>query len=76
MAKDNFFLITETARLLGTELCTDNSQYGGYITRLWNWMFWIDGLSRRFSVSSFCDFWKVTFCDFLAFFSFLEKSIF
>ena len=47
------------------ELGTDNSQYGGYISRLWNWMnsywmFWIDGLSRRFSASSFCDFWKVT----------------
>ena len=26
--------ITETARLPGTDLDTDNSQYGGYITRL------------------------------------------
>ena len=38
----------------------------GYITRHWNWMnsywmFWIGGLSWRFSVSSFCDFFKWPF---------------
>ena len=43
-------------------------QYGGYIIRLEiEWMFWIGGLSWRFSASSFCDFWKVTFSDFIAF---------
>ena len=45
------------------------AQYGGYITRHWNWMnsywiFWIGGFSWRFSVSSFCDFWKITFLQF------------
>ena len=49
------FQKSETARLPGTELSTDNSEYGGYITRLWNWMFWIDGLSWMFLASSFCD---------------------
>ena len=52
---------------------TDNRQYSGYITRLWNWMnsywmFWIDGLS--------CDFWRVTFCNFIAFFPFWQKQPF
>ena len=39
-------------------------------------MFWIDGLLRRFSASSFCDFWKVTFSNFITFFSFMAKEIF
>ena len=74
-----FQIITETARLLGTELGTDNSQCGGYKTRLWNWMnsywmFWIDCLSRWFSASSFCDFWKVTVCNFIAFSLLFGKS--
>ena len=63
------------------ELGTDNSQYGGYITRLWKcmnsyWMFWIHvgGLLWKFSVSSFCDFWKITFWDFTKCFSFLAKA--
>ena len=33
-------------------------------------------LSRRFSASSFCDFWKVTFSNFITFFSFTAKEIF
>ena len=58
---------------------TDKSQHGGYITHHWTWMnsywmFWIGGLSWRFSVSSFCEFWKITFCDFTPFFSFLTKA--
>ena len=81
IARGNFSKITETARLPGTELGTDNSQYGGYITRLWNWknsywMFWIGGLSWRFSASSFCDFWKVTFCDFISFSPYWQKESF
>ena len=60
------------------EARTDKSKYGGYITCHWNWMnsywmFWIGGLSWRFSASSFCDFWKLTFCDLIAFFSFFGK---
>ena len=67
------------SRLPATELGTDKSQYGGYITRHWNgmnshWMFWIGGLSWRFSVSSFCDIWKLTFCDFITFFLLFAKS--
>ena len=47
--------------------------------RHWNWMnsYWmirIGCLSWRFSVSSFCDFGKITFCSFIAFFSFLAKA--
>ena len=81
IARGNFSKITETARLPGTELGTDNSQYGGYITRLWNlinsyWMFSIGGLSWRFSGSHFSEHWKITFCDFIAFFSFLAKATF
>ena len=54
------------------------SQYGNYMTPhnsittelSWMkslWMFWIgcSCLSWRCSVSGFCDFWKMTFCDFL-----------
>ena len=72
-ARGHFSKITETAHLSGMELSTDNSQYGSYITRLWKWMnsywmFWIGGLSWRFSASSFCNFWKVTSCDFITFF--------
>ena len=79
IARGHFSKITDTARLPATELGTDKSQYGGYITRHWNWMnsywmFWIGGLSWRFSVSSFCDFWEMTICDFIAFFSFLAKA--
>ena len=81
-ARGHFSKITETAaRLSGTGLGTDNSQYGDYITRLWNCMnsscmFSIDSLSLRFSGSSFCDFWKVTFCDFSAFSSLCQNQPF
>ena len=70
MKSQDFSKITETARLPCTELGTDNSQYGGYSY----WMFWIGGLSWRFSASSFCDFWKMTFCNFTVFLSFLTKA--
>ena len=39
-------------------------------------MFWIGGLPWRFSASSFCDFWIITFYNFTAFFSFLTKHPF
>ena len=60
--RGHFSKITENC----SELGTDNSQYGGYIIRLWNWMnsywmLWTGGLSWRFSASSFCDFFKMTF---------------
>ena len=60
--------ITETARLSGWKFTTDKSRCSSYITRHWNWMhsywmFCIGGLSWRFSLSSFCEFWKITFCD-------------
>ena len=38
------------------------------------WMFWIGCLCGSRSVNSFCDFWKNTFCDFTAFFSFLTQA--
>ena len=47
---------------------------GGYITSLWNWMFWIDGLSWRFSASSFCDFEKSPFAISSHFSPFLLKQ--
>ena len=37
-------------------------------------MFWIGCLHRAHSVSSFCDFHKITFCDFTTFFSYLTLS--
>ena len=40
------------------------------------WMFWIGGLSWRFSVSSFCDFWKNFLLRFHRIFSFLAKATF
>ena len=36
-----------------------------------DWMFWISCIRGACSVSSFCDFQKITFCNFTAFFSFL-----
>ena len=55
----------------------DNSPYGVYVARHWNWMnsywmFWIGRLRGARSVSSFCDFRKMTFRDLTAFFSFFE----
>ena len=37
-------------------------------------MFWIGRLRGARSVSSFCDFRKMTFCDLTAFFSFLKRE--
>ena len=78
----HFWKITETARLLGWKFAAYiKSQYGGYITRPWNWMnsyliLWIGFPRGAHSVSSFCDFSKMTFCDFAAFFSFCHKQTF
>ena len=68
--KRSLFKIHRNCSSPATELGTHKSQCGGYITRHRNWMnsywmFWIGRLSWRFSVSSFCDFWKMTFCDFI-----------
>ena len=81
IARGHFSKITETACLPATELVMDKSQYGGYVTRHWNWMnsywiFWIDGLSWRFSVSSSCDFFKKTFAISLHFSPFWKKQPF
>ena len=72
--KRSFFKNTEIARLLGTELGTHNSQYGGYMSRLWNLMFWIGGISQRFSASSFCDFQKNYLLRFHRIFFLFDKS--
>ena len=79
--KGNFSKMTEIARLQGWEIAADKSWYSdsGYITRHWNWtnrywMFWIGCLRGACSVSSFCDFRKITFRDFTAFF--LQKTPF
>ena len=50
-----------------------------FATRHWNWMnsywmFWIGRLRGARSVSSFCDFRKITFRDLTAFFSFLMRE--
>ena len=72
------FQKSETARLPGTEFGMDKSLYGGYITRYWNWMnsYWIGSLSGRFSKSSFCDFWKLTFAISPHIFPFLQEQPF
>ena len=68
----------ETACLSGWEFEADKSRYGIYATRYWNWMkrywmFWIGCVRGARSVSSFCDFRKMTFHDLTAFFSFLSN---
>ena len=74
IASGQFSNITETARLSAWEFGADKSRYGGYITRLWNqmnnyWLFWIGCLR-----GAFCDFRKITFCDFTAIFSFITQA--
>ena len=61
------------------KFAADKSRYGDYITRHWNWMnsywmFWIGFLRGARSVSSFCDFWKLTFWDLTAFSPFWHKQ--
>ena len=68
IARGKFSKITETARLSGWEFEADNSPYSVYATRHWNWMnsywmLWIGRLRGARSVSSFCDFRKITFRD-------------
>ena len=80
-ARGKFSKITETARLPGWEYEADKSRYGGYITRHWNLincycMFWIGCFRGTHWESSFCDFRKITFRDFTAFFSFLTQANF
>ena len=75
-----FLKITETACLSGWELEADESRYGVYVTRHWNlmnsyWMFWIGCLRGARSVSSFCDFRKITFRDLTAFSPFWHEKI-
>ena len=77
--RGQFSKITETACLSGWEFEADNSPYGVYATRHWNWvnsywMFWIGRLCGARSVSSFCDFQKITFRDLTAFSSFLMQE--
>ena len=55
--KRSLFKNHRNACLPATELGTDKSWYGDYIIRHWNWMnsywmFWIAGLSWRFSLCS------------------------
>ena len=78
--KRSIFKVTETACLSGWDFKTDNSPYCIYITRHWNWMnsywmFWIGRLCGARSVSSFCDFRKMTFLWFNRIFSFLTPKI-
>ena len=78
-ARGQFSKITETACLSGWEFEADNSPYGVYVTRHWiwmnsYWMFWIGRLRGARSVSSFCDFRKMTFRDLTTFFSFLTRE--
>ena len=79
IARGQFLKITETACLSGWEFEADNSPYGVYATRHWNWMnsywmFWIGRLRGARSVSSFCNFRKITFRDLTAFISFLMRE--
>ena len=67
------------ASLAGQEFEADNSPYGVYATRHWNrmnsyWMFWIGCVRGARSVSSFCDFRKMTFRDLTVLFSFLMRE--
>ena len=75
----NLKKITETACLSGWEFEADNSPYGVYATRHWNWMnsywmFWIGHVRGARSASSICDFRNMTFRDLTAFFSFLLRE--
>ena len=67
----------------GWEFEADKSRYGVYVTHHWNWMnsywmFWIGCLRgsslKAHSVSSFCDFRKITFHDLTSFFSILARE--
>ena len=79
IARGKFSTITESACLAGWKLEADNSLYGVYATRHWNWMnsywmFWIGLLREARSVSSFCECRKIIFCDLTTFFSFLMRE--
>ena len=67
------------ASISGWEFEADNSTYGVYATRHWNWMnsysmFWIGRVRGARLASSICDFRKMTFRDLTAFFSFLLRE--
>ena len=71
--------ITENGRLPATELGMDESQYAIEIEWIAidnDWMIRIGCLSWSFSVSSFWDFWKITYCSFIEFLSFWQKQPF
>ena len=80
IAKGNFQKAqNNTARLSDSVYDPDKSQYCGCIIHHCYWInsYWIIsicGLPWRFSVSSFCEFLKITFCIFTAFFSFLPQA--
>ena len=80
IARGQFSKITKTACLSGWEFEADKSRYGIYVTRHWNWMnsywiFWIGCLRGARSVSSLCDFRKMTFRYLTAFSPFWNKKI-
>ena len=77
IARGQFSKITETACLSGWEFEADNSLYGVYVTRHWNWMnsywmFWIGRVRGARLVSSFCNFRKMTFHDLTPVFSLFD----
>ena len=63
ISRGKFSKITETACLSGWEFEADKSLYGVYVTRHWNWMFWIGHLRRarseftRWAVSAISKKW-------------------
>ena len=83
IAWGKFLKITETACLSGWEFEADNSPYGVYATRHWNWMnsYWMFWIGRvrgarseltRWAVSAFSEI--LPFRDLTAFFSFLMQE--
>ena len=78
--RGNFSKLKEAVRFPGWELSPDKGWYGSYIiTSNWNWMnsywiFWTGCLRGAHSVSSFCNFWKMTFIDFTTFSPFWHKQ--
>ena len=80
IARGQFFKITEITCLSGWEFEADNSPYGVYVTCHWNWvnsywMFWIGRLRGARSMSSFCEFRKMTLRNLTTFSPFLSEKI-
>ena len=79
IARSHLSKMTDITCLLHFAHAMDKCQHSSYITCHWNWMniywkFWIGGLSGRFSVSSFYNFWKMTLWDITAFFFFFTQT--